>query len=171
MILFFELSPVPAVPPHTVLTGDYFEVDHTAHEIKHRRGESIVATYGAAIWPGENLGEFPPYRPFAGVFRVVYAREIPMAGIATTLTDFQFNESTGAIDTTWSDGAGLSWPTISAMDDDLTPVDTDRLFLKRLILLDARRKNADISGMSAAIGTSGSIDGAAATPVQITRPE
>jgi hypothetical protein len=172
LILFYELTPSPAVPPHTVLTGDYFEVDQTAQQIKHKRGTATVATYGASSWPGENLGEFPPYKPFAGVFKVVYPKEKRMPGTNVALTNIRFG-SGDAIIADFSNGNQRELPGgLPDLASVANTVDTNDSLAEDILLAMAYRSSPDGANLGAMIGAQVAINCAngVADPVVYTAP-
>lgn len=152
--------------PIDVLPGDILEVEADTVWLK-RDGHYIASrTIGA-----ESEVEPEPFAQSHLITHVTYFRRKPMPAAAVTLNDIVVNQSTGTITAKFSDGTQDEYQDFAALISAVDNYDTDTEHAKKLLLLGVIRRSPDGSNLDVLNGSSCTIDGSAATPVQFSMVE
>lgn len=158
-----ELSEVPVTPPLSVLAGDVLERD--GNTINVIRGGNVVASATLGTPEPIESGEITSPRTVSSLFQV---EVVPMAGITDTLVDVSVNQTTGSVTFKFSSGDNIeyqSWADAKAAGE---AFDTDQANCQKALLCRLARLEPDGSNLDALNGSSCTIDGNAATPVQFS---
>lgn len=94
-----------------------------------------------------------------------------MPAAAVTLTDVIVNQTTAVIRAKFSDGGELEFQDFASLLATVEDYDTATDHAKNLLLLALIRRSPDGSNLDALNGSSCTIDGQAATPVQFSLSE
>lgn len=156
----------PLSAPLSVTIGDRVEVEGTTAWLL--RGEHYVDS--------REIGESVEYEPPALVApheltEVIFFRRDPMPAAAVTLTNVTINQTSGVIRADFSDGSQLEHSDFAALVSAVDEYDTQTDHAKNLLLLALVRRSPDGSNLDALNGSSCTIDGQAANPVQFSLNE
>jgi len=143
--------------------GDVY--DFAGGVLKQYRAGNLIAerTLGAGLpfIPGPETG--------TGLLETVYFfQETKMPGIAETLTDVVQSQPSGIITAKFSGGENIEYPTFADLKTAVEALDTDGDVARKLLLLKLVRSSPDGSNLDALNGSTCTIDGNAATPVQFS---
>lgn len=149
-------------PPFVQQVGDIFPIDFAAGKIFQLRAGAVIAERHLAL-PGLSLGDNPPATFAGSVHSVVYYQETrPMTKTVTNVSV----GGTGLVTFKFSDGQSRDVPTHAdgvALADTL---DVDGNLTENLLIAKAYRHSPDGTDLQAIVGSTATIDTAAANPVQ-----
>jgi hypothetical protein len=153
----------PLSPPLEVQPGDTIEVEGTTAWLK-RDGHYITSR------TIRNATEFTlqPFSEPHTIDHVTFYESKPMPAAAVTINDVVVNQTTGTVTAKFSDGSQDEYTDFAALVADVEDLDTDTAIARKLLLLGVIRRSPDGSNLDVLNGSSCTIDGSAANPVQFS---
>lgn len=152
--------------PLVTLPGDVLELD----------GSTVWQKRAGYYINSSTISEPTDYEPqpfelSQTISTVLFFEGKPMPAAAVTLTDVSINQGTGTVTVNWSDGSSQEYASFESLVNAVDDYDTNTEHAKGLLLLALVRRTPDGSNMDALNGSSITIDGIAATPVQFSLNE
>lgn len=156
----------PLSSPIQVLPGDSLEVEGSTVWLKRNDHYIDSRTIGVA-----NVFVPVAFSEHHTLDHVIYWRKKPMPAAAVTITNVTVNQASGVIRADFSDGTQNEFADFATLLSAVEDYDTATDHAKNLLLLALIRRSPDGSNLDALNGSSCTIDGQAATPVQFSLTE
>lgn len=153
----------PLSSPLEVQPGDTIEVE----------GETVHLKRDGYYIDSRTIGSATDFalQPFAEpteLTHVVFYQEKPMPAAAVTINEVTVNQTSGTITAKFSNGNSREFTNWEQLVGEVDNYDTDDTHAENLLLLGVVRRSPDGSNLDILNGSSCTIDGSAANPVQFS---